>query len=191
MKEKIRCPWANDELSCKYHDNEWGVPVHDDNKLFEALILECMQSGLSWNIILKKRPYFLLAFDNFDIDKIILYDENKIQTLMLNKNIIRNRRKIEAVINNAIMFKRIQQEYGSFDKFIWSYTNYEIIYNCYDKLEDIPITTDLSDVISNDMKKMGFKFVGSTIIYSYIQAIGIINNHLKSCYLYNGNIQSH
>lgn len=173
-----RCKWAMNvnEIYTKYHDEEWGEPVHDDQKLYEMLILESFQAGLSWSCILNKRENFRKAFDNFDIDKIINYDEIKIQELQNNEGIIRNKLKIKATINNSKIFKEIQKEYGSFDKYIWGFTNNETIYE-FDK-----ISSELSDTISRDLKKRGMTFVGTIIIYSYLQAVGIINSHESQCF---------
>ena len=173
-----RCKWAMNvnEIYTKYHDEEWGEPIHDDQKLYEMLILESFQAGLSWNCILNKRKNFKKAFDNFDINKIINYDENKIKELQNNEGIIRNKLKIKATINNSKIFKQIQEEYGSFDKYIWSFTNNEIIYEL-DK-----VSSELSDTISKDLKQRGMTFVGTIIIYSYLQAIGIINSHEIQCF---------
>jgi len=179
---KNRCFWANTEnkLYVKYHDEEWGVPSYDDKYLFEMLILESFQAGLSWECILNKREDFRKAFDNFDIDKIIKYDDIKIDSLMNNSKIVRNKLKIKATINNAIIFKDIQKEYKSFANYIWHFTDNKIIYG-----NGVLITSnDLSDTISKDLRKRGMKFVGTVIIYSYLQAIGIINDHEKDCYLY-------
>ena len=173
---KIRCPWVKGELDTKYHDTEWGRKTHDERKLFEYLILEGMQAGLSWSLILKKRENFRKAFDNFDIAKIINYDETKIQELQNNAGIIRNKLKIKATINNSKIFKEIQKEYGSFDKYIWSFTNNETIYEL-DK-----VSSELSDSISKDLKQRGMTFVGTIIIYSYLQAVGIINSHEPQCF---------
>lgn len=161
-----------------YHDNEWCMPKHEDNILFELLILESFQAGLSWECVLNKREDFRVAFDSFDIDKVIAYDNEKINELMQNRKIIRNRLKILAAINNSKVFKEIQVEYGSFSKYIWSFTNNTVIY------EVGKVTSDLSDMVSSDLKKRGMKFVGTTIIYSYLQAIGMIYSHEKECFLY-------
>lgn len=178
-----RCRWANpnNDIYLDYHDNEWGVPSHEDNYLFEMLVLESFQAGLSWECILNKREDFRKAFDNFDYNKIINYDNNKIEELMNNKNIIRNRLKINSTIKNAKVFINIQKEYGSFDKYIWHFTDGKVIKNKDDKFNT---TTPLSDEISKDLKKRGMNFVGSTIIYSYLQAIGIIDDHELKCYKY-------
>ena len=180
-----RCRWVNldNHLYVDYHDNEWGKPKHSDKELYELLILESFQAGLSWECVLNKREDFRKVYDNFDIDKVINYDEKKINELLNNKKIIRNKLKIYASINNSKIFKDIQIEYGSFDKYIWSFTNNKTLYI------DSSITSNkLSDEISNDLKNRGMKFVGSVIIYSYLQAIGIINSHDKSCYLYKGDL---
>lgn len=167
-----------------YHDNEWGRPVHDDNKLFEMLILEGMQAGLSWITVLKKRETFRKVFDDFDPCKVALYGKEKIQTLLANEGIIRNRLKVNAAVSNAKAFLAIQKKYGSFDSFIWSYVDYTPIDNHRKKMADIPATTALSDKISNDLKKSGFKFVGSTIIYAFMQATGMVNDHVMDCFVY-------
>lgn len=182
--ELKRCGWSNTELYNDYHDNEWGRPVHEDKKLFEMLILEGMQAGLSWITVLNKREAFRQAFDDFDIKKIAKYEENKILELMQNEKIIRNKLKIKSAITNAKLFLKIQDEYGSFDSFIWSYVDNKPIKNHFTSLSEIPASTPLSDKISKDLKKIGFKFVGSTIIYAYMQAIGLVNDHIKECYLY-------
>ncbi len=179
-----RCSWATTDLYKEYHDKEWGKPLHDDRKLFEMLILEGMQAGLSWQTILNKRTAFREAFDQFDYKKIALYDEAKIDTLMQNAKIVRNRLKLKSAIINAQQFIKIQEEYGSFDTFIWSYVNNKPIHNHFQSESELPATTSLSDKISKDLKKRGFKFVGSTIIYAYMQAIGIVNDHVKGCHLY-------
>lgn len=176
-----RCTWVNEnsEIYVKYHDTEWGVPKHDDRELFELLILEGFQAGLSWLTILKRREEFRKAFDNFDVIKVSNYDNAKIEELYHNEKIIRNKSKIVASINNAKIIILIQKEFGSFSNYIWSFTNNKVIKNDYDK---IPVTTELSDTISKDLKKRGMKYVGSVIIYSYLQAIGIVNDHEKDCF---------
>ena len=183
-----RCKWVdlNSQLYINYHDNEWGIPSYDDHYLFEMLVLESFQAGLSWITILNKREYFRESFDNFDYHLISKYDENKINELMNNKNIIRNRRKIEATINNSIVFINIQKEYGSFSNYIWKFTNGKIIKNLDDQIKT---TSSLSDQISKDLKNKGMKFVGSIIIYSYLQAIGIIDDHEMDCFKYKKNTQ--
>lgn len=181
-----RCPWCgNDELYIKYHDEEWGVPVHDDRKHFEFLVLESAQAGLSWLTVLKKRENYRKAYDNFDAQKVSQYDEVKIQELMQNAGIIRNRRKIEASINNAKRFLEIQEEFGSFDNYIWSFVDSKPVKNHWKDLSQMPATSDLSDRVSQDLKKRGFKFLGSTIVYAHLQATGLINDHLVDCFRYN------
>lgn len=176
---KQRCNWAgNDEIYIRYHDEEWGVPTHDDRELFEMLVLESFQAGLSWITILKKRENFRKAFDEFDVVKVASYDDDKVEELRLNEGIIRHKGKITSAINNAKVFIEIQKEFGSFDKYIWSFTNGEII-----KAEFLT-ESDLSKTISKDLKKRGMKFVGPTIIYSYLESIGVIDNHQKDCFKY-------
>lgn len=187
-----RCPWCEKTDRYKeYHDKEWGVPVLDDIKQFEFLVLESAQAGLSWLTILNRREGYKKAYDNFDPKKVAEYDQNKIEELVNNPDIIRNRKKIEASINNAKKFLEIQKEYGSFSKYIWSYVNNEPIINKYDDISKIPATTNLSDRISQDLKDKGFKFMGSTIVYSHLQAVGVINDHLTSCFRYNEIIQDY
>lgn len=181
-----RCPWCeNNDLYLKYHDEEWGVPVHDDNRHFEFLILEGVQAGLSWLTVLKKRENYRKAYDNFDPFKIAKYDENKIFQLMNNKGLIRNIRKVEASINNAKKFIDIQKEFGSFDTYIWNFVNNKPIVNYWKNESEIPSKTELSDKVSEKLRDRGFKFVGSTIIYSHLQATGIINDHLIDCFRFN------
>ncbi len=176
-----RCAWVNmkNPLYIRYHDEEWGVPEHDDKKLYELLILESFQAGLSWECVLNKREAFREAFDGFDIDKICKYGEDKITLLMSNAGIIRNRRKIEATVTNSRIFKEIQEDYGSFDGYLWGFTDNKTLIEDY----RLRTTSPLSDTISNDLKKRGMKFVGSTVIYSYLQAVGIINAHGSECEL--------
>ncbi len=179
---KKRCEWVNkDQIYIDYHDNEWGKPVHDDYKLFEFLILETFQAGLSWITILKKRENFRGAFDNFDFEIVAKYDEAKFTELINNAGIIRNKLKIKSAINNAKLFIEIRKEYQSFDKYIWSFVNYKPIINHWKTNDEVPATTALSDKISGDMKKRGFKFVGSTVIYAHMQATGMVNDHLLDC----------
>lgn len=177
-----RCNWVNlkNFAYVEYHDCEWGVPAHDDGKLFELLLLESFQAGLSWECVLNKRAAFKLAFDNFDVDKIANYGEEKFEKLINNKNIIRNKLKIKASAQNAKVFKQIQREFGSFNAYIWGFTKGKILFEEY----SLRTTSPLSDKISNDLISRGMKFVGSTIIYSYLQAIGVINAHGKECDLY-------
>ena len=179
---KARCAWVSkDQIYVDYHDNEWGKPVHDDNKLFEFLILETFQAGLSWLTILKKRENFRVAFDNFDFEKVAKYNDAKYEELLQNAGIIRNKLKIKSAISNAIAFIEIRKEFGTFDNYIWGFVNYKPIVNNWKKNEDIPATTELSDTLSKDLKKRGFKFVGSTVIYAHMQATGMVNDHLADC----------
>lgn len=181
-----RCKWAdfNDAMR-KYHDEEWGSPVHDDQILFEFLVLEGAQAGLSWNTILNKRENFRKAFDDFDYEKIAKYNFEKIEKLLNNPGVIRNRLKINSVISNAIAFLEIQEEFGTFDKYIWDFVDHIPIDNKFKTLEDLPAKTKTSELISKDLKKRGFKFVGPTIIYSFMQAVGIVNDHTSDCFRYN------
>jgi len=182
-----RCPWVNlkNELYIKYHDEEWGVPVHDDNKLFEMLILEGAQAGLSWETVLNKRENYRDAFDYFDPVKVVQYTDDKMEALLNNKAIIRNRLKVHSAVKNANAFLKIQTEFGSFDKYIWGFTRGQVIKNNFQSLAEIPAKTTLSDLISKDLKKRGMNFVGSTIIYAFMQAVGIVNDHVESCFRYN------
>lgn len=185
MCEKSRCQWAGDlPVYIDYHDNEWGRPVHDDNRLFEMLVLEGMQAGLTWITVLKKREAFRQAFDEFDPVKVARYGDKKIQELLENKGIIRNRLKVNAAVTNAKVFLGVQKNYGSFDQFIWAYVDHIPIKNHWEKMEEIPAATPLSNRISKDLKKMGFKFVGPTIIYAFMQATGMVNDHVTDCFLY-------
>lgn len=185
MCEKSRCQWAGDlPVYIDYHDNEWGRPVHDDNRLFEMLVLEGMQAGLTWITVLKKREAFRQAFDEFDPVKVARYGDKKIQELLENKGIIRNRLKVNAAVTNAKVFLEVQKNYGSFDQFIWAYVAHIPIKNHWEKMEEIPAATPLSNRISKDLKKMGFKFVGPTIIYAFMQATGMVNDHVTDCFLY-------
>lgn len=178
-----RCKWCNlnNPLYVKYHDEEWGVLNSDEHYLYEMFILESFQAGLSWECVLNKRDAFRIAYDNFDINKVIKYDDKKIDELVNNKGIIRNKLKIGASINNSIIFKSIEEEYGSFYDYLLSFSGNKILY------ENDKTTNKLSDMLSNDLKRRGMKFVGSTIIYSYLQAIGLINSHFKECFLYQKN----
>ena len=185
MDEKIRCSWAgNIPIYMDYHYNEWGRAVHDDVKLYEMLILEGMQAGLTWLTVLNKREAFREAFDGFDPYKVALYDEVKIEELMNNEKKNRNRLKINAAINNAKLYLKVIEEYGSFDQFIWGYVDYTPIIGHWEKIEELPARTPLSDQISKDLKKLGFKFVGSTIIYAFMQATGMVNDHFTKCSVY-------
>ena len=176
---KPRCCWANpkNETYIRYHDEEWGVPVHDDQKLLEMLILESFQAGLSWECVLNKREQFRKAFDNFELEKVCSYGEEKIQELMQDAGIIRNKQKIRAAVGNANIFRKIQQEYGTFDTYLWGWTNGKVF------IEKGRSTSALSDALSEDLKRRGMKFVGSTILYSYLQAVGVIDSHEDGCYL--------
>lgn len=183
--ERIRCDWANSsELDQQYHDEEWGVPLTNDKDWFETLILESMQAGLSWSIILKKRRAMHEAFDQFDYQKIALYDDNKVEELMLNSGIIRHRGKLKALISNAQQFMAIQKEFGSFNRYIWDYVGGQPIINHLQSLEDIPATTELSMKLAKELKKRGFKFLGPTTVYAFMQASGIVNDHIASCFKY-------
>lgn len=180
-----RCEWGtSNELMIRYHDEEWGVPLHDDQKLFEFFVLEGFQAGLSWQIVLNKRESFRKAFDNFDVDKIAKYSDRKIQVLTEDASIIRNKQKIAATVNNAHRFLEVQKEFGSFDNYIWDFIGHQPIQNTFTSLKEIPAKTALSDKISADLKKRGFKFVGSTVIYAHMQATGMVNDHLVHCFRY-------
>ena len=182
---KNRCFWVNnDPLYIAYHDEEWGEPVYDDATLFEFLVLETFQAGLSWITILKKRENFRKVFDNFDYIKIAKYPESKYESLLQDAGIIRNKLKIRSAITNAQLFLEVQKEYGSFSKYIWSFVDGKPIVNQFHKREDVPATTALSDKISKDLKKKGFKFVGSTVIYAFMQATGMVNDHTTDCFKY-------
>lgn len=187
MEEPKRCNWClSSELYKTYHDQEWGVPVYDDQKLFEFLILETFQAGLSWITILNKRENFRKAFDHFNYKKIANYSEDKIQELLLDAGIIRNKLKVYSAVSNAQNFIKIQEEFGSFSKYIWQYTDEKPIDNKRKSLKEIPATTPLSDAISKDLKKRGFKFVGSTVVYAYMQATGMVNDHVEDCWTKSG-----
>lgn len=180
----VRCHWLDTTKPdyVKYHDDEWGVPVHDDKVLFEFLLLESAQAGLNWYTILKRRQGYKEAFANFDVHTVATYDQKKVEELMLNSAIIRNRGKINAAINNAKLFIEIQQEFGSFSHYIWGFVNHKTIVNYYENISEYPTTNTASDACSKDMKKRGFKFFGSTICYAYMQACGLINDHNIDCY---------
>ena len=180
--DSCNCEWpGNDALMLQYHNEEWGVPLHNDQKLFEFIILDAFLAGLSWKTILHKRENFRKAFDNFKQEIIALYDEQKVELIMQDSGIVRNRMKIEATIINAKQFLRIQKEHGSFDKYIWQFTDYKIIDNKIEKTKDIPVRTIESDKMSKSLRNEGFKFVGSTICYAFMQAAGMVNDHLKTC----------
>ncbi len=182
---RYRCPWAeSDKLMEKYHDEEWGLPLHDDRKIFEFMVLDAFQAGLSWKTILHKRGGFEKAFDKFDPKIIALYRVNDYNRLLNDADIIRNRAKIQAAITNAHKFLEVQEEFGSFDRFIWSFVDNKPIVNKHKKLEDFPTKSELSDHISKDLVKRGFKFVGTTITYSFLEAAGLLNNHFYKCFRY-------
>ena len=181
----IRCEWADTSpLYQQYHDDEWGVPVHEDRTLFEFLILEGAQAGLSWETILKKRNGYREAFDQFDVDKVSTFSESKIEALLQNPKIVRNRLKVNSAVLNAKLFIKVQKEFGSFDKYIWQFINGEIIQNAFSDISEIPANTPESDAMSIDLKKRGFKFIGTTICYAFMQATGMVNDHVISCFRY-------
>ena len=181
-----RCSWVklDEPIYVKYHDEEWGVPVYDDRKLFEMLCLEGAQAGLSWLTILKRREGYLAAFDQFDAEKIVQYDEDKLEVLRNDERIIRNRLKIKSVVTNAESFLAIQKQYGSFSNYIWSFVDGKPLINSWESSAQVPITTEISDRMSKQLKKDGFKFVGSTICYSYMQAVGMVNDHTTNCHCF-------
>ena len=181
-----RCEWGNyNKLIKQYHDKEWGVPNHDDNSLFEFLILEGVQAGLSWNTILQKRENYRKALDHFDYNKIVQYKEQKIEELMNNSGIIRNKLKIDATVSNAKAFKKVQKEFGSFDRYIWQFVNYIPIIHTFEVITELPSTTMESEIMSKDLKKRGFKFIGPTICYAFMQAVGMVNDHIIDCFRYD------
>ena len=182
---KIRCPWVKGELDTEYHDTEWGRKTHDERELFEYLILEGMQAGLSWSLILKKRENFRKAFDNFDYNICANYSDDYLNSLLEDEGIIRNKLKIYGVRKNALAFLKVREEFGTFDNYIWQFTDFKTLSSNLKSYKDAPSNTELSDKISKDMKKRGFAFVGSTIIYSYMQAIGMINDHQVDCFCYS------
>jgi DNA-3-methyladenine glycosylase I len=179
-----RCTWPTNELAIRYHDEEWGVPLHDDRRLFEFLILEGAQAGLSWDTILRKRENYRSAFDRFDPKKVAVYGDEKVAELLANEGIIRNRLKIASAISNAKSFLKVQDEFGSFDSYIWQFVGGRPVVNSVNGHGDIPAKTTVSDGISKDLRKRGFNFVGSTIIYAFMQATGMVNDHLTSCFRY-------
>lgn len=179
-----RCTWPTNELAIAYHDEEWGVPLHDDRRLFEFLILEGAQAGLSWDTILCKRENYRKAFDGFDVNKVARYTDKKIEKLLQDEGIIRNRLKIASAVSNANAFLAVQNEFGSFDKYIWSFVDGKPIVNKLKESAQIQASTEISDAVSKDLKKRGFNFVGSTIMYAFMQATGMVNDHLVSCYRY-------
>jgi DNA-3-methyladenine glycosylase I len=183
MKTVIRCPWVTeDKIYINYHDEEWGVPIYDDTKLFECLTLESAQAGLSWITVLKKRGHYRKVYDGFDPKKVASYDDQKIEALMQDTGIIRNRLKICASINNAKKILEIQQEFGSFSSYLWGFVGRKPIRSQFESLGDYPSKSNLSDLVSKDLKDKGFKFIGSTIIYAFMQAVGILNDHTISCF---------
>ena len=186
MHTKVRCEWATNvsQADIEYHDNEWGVPVHSDKKLFAFLLLETSQAGLSWSIILKKREGYRRAFDDFDANRVANYDQRRIEQLMADPSIIRNRLKIQSAISNAKAFIKLQQECGSFDSYLWSFVDGKPRHNHWKSFIEVPSRTEISDVLSKAMKKKGFVFVGSTICYSLMQAVGMVNDHIVQCFRY-------
>lgn len=183
--EKQRCPWAKSILDIEYHDSEWGKPLHDDGKLFEMLILEGMQAGLSWSTILNKRENMRIAFDGFDPNIIVNYNDEKREELLLNAGIIRNKLKINSLALNAKAFLNIQAEYGNFDKYIWSFVDGKAVINSWSNMSQVPVKSEISDKMSKELLKKGFKFVGSTICYAFMQAVGIVNDHMVFCEQYD------
>jgi len=182
--EVVRCAWCEkDDLYRNYHDKEWGKPIYDDETIFEFLILESFQAGLSWYTILSKRENFRAAFDDFDYQKIAQYSDEKVEELIQNAGIIRNRLKILATINNAQKFMEVQKEFGSFSKYIWGFVNHQPIINRPKTLKEVPATTEISDALAKDLKKRGFKFMGSTVVYAHMQATGMVNDHVEDCFV--------
>lgn len=180
----MRCSWARNDLAIKYHDEEWGVPLHNDRGLFEFLVLEGAQAGLSWDTILRKRDAYREAFDDFDPVKVVRYSDTRCAKLLTNEGIIRNRLKIASAVSNAKAFLKVQKEFGTFDSYIWSFVGGKPIVNRFNGLGDVPAKTDVSDAIAKDLKKRGFNFVGSTIMYAFMQATGMVNDHTISCFRY-------
>ena len=185
QNEKSRCGWAKNDLAIHYHDAEWGVPQRDDRKLFEFLILEGAQAGLSWDTILRKRENYRQAFDDFDAEKIARYEEKKLNELLSNEGIVRNRLKIASAVSNAKSYLQVKDDFGSFDSYIWSFVGGNPVANAWRDLPEIPAKTSLSDAMSKDLKKRGFNFVGSTIMYAFMQACGLVNDHLVFCFRYD------
>lgn len=184
--KKIRCGWCGtDPLYVKYHDEEWGEPVKDDKTMFEFLLLETFQAGLSWITILRKRENFRKAFDDFDYKKIAKYDQSKIDSLLQNEGIIRNKLKVHSAVSNAKFFMEVQKEFGSFSNYIWGFVNHKPIKNIWKTHKDAPATTAESDALSKDLKKRGFKFVGSTVVYAHMQATGMVNDHIEDCFRFH------
>ncbi len=183
-RDLVRCAWAKGDLSIAYHDQEWGVPVHDDRRLFEFLILEGAQAGLSWITILNKRENYRRAFDNFEADKVARYGERKIQQLLKDPGIVRNRLKVESAVQNAKAFLAVKEEFGSFDRYLWEFVGGKPIRNRWHSIKEVPARTPESDALSRDLLKRGFKFVGSTICYAFMQAVGMVNDHTVDCFRY-------
>ncbi len=183
---KTRCEWVSggNQLYHEYHDDEWGVPVHDDQLLFEFLILEGAQAGLSWATVLNKREGYITAFDNFDVEKVAKYDQSKIDSLLVNPEIIRNKLKVNATVVNANLFLQMQKEFGSFDAYIWQFVGGKTIQNKWVNMSQVPVSTLESDAMSRDLKKRGFKFIGTTICYAFMQATGMVNDHTVDCFCY-------
>ena len=182
--ELVRCPWSLDGVSTEYHDCEWGVPVHDDRVLFEFLILEGAQAGLSWSTILKKRASYQAAFDGFDPQRVATYDADKAVELMQDAGIVRNRLKISSSIDNAKAFLKVQEEFGSFDAYVWRFVDGQPVQNAWTQMSEVPASTEISDALSRDLKRRGFRFVGTTISYAFMQAVGMVNDHLVCCHRY-------
>lgn len=181
---KKRCHWATDEPNTTYHDKEWGIPQHNDQKLFEFLILEGAQAGLSWTTILKRRTGYKMAFSNFDAKKVSKYTQKHVEKLLQNESIIRNTLKVNSAINNAKQFLKVQKEFGTFDNYLWGFVNYTPIRNKFKNQSQLPVSTEISEKLSKDLKKRGFNFVGPTICYALMQAIGMVNDHTSDCFLY-------
>ena len=180
----VRCTWARNPLAIRYHDKEWGIPVHRDSRLFEFLILEGAQAGLSWDTILQKRENYRLAFEGFDPERVARFDQRRIAKLLTNPGIVRNRLKIASTVLNAQAFLRVREEFGSFDRYVWQFVDGQARVNAWRSSEQVPARTVESDVMSKDLQKRGFKFVGSTICYAYMQAVGMVNDHLEGCFRY-------
>jgi len=189
-EELVRCEWSGDGQMRRYHDEEWGRPEHDDGRLFEMLILEGAQAGLSWSTILKKRDSYRRAFDDFTIDKVAAYGADKVESLLQDAGIVRNRLKVQSTIGNAIAVQKIQEEVGSFDAFLWAYVDNQPVINQWQSIYDLPAKTPLAEQLSKDLLKRGFKFVGPTIVYSFMQAIGMVNDHITKCFAYEELVQS-
>jgi DNA-3-methyladenine glycosylase I len=188
VPDPVRCAWASGELSIRYHDEEWGVPVHDDRTLFEFLILEGAQAGLSWSTILNKRENYRKAFDRFDPARVARYDRKKIQQLLRDPGIVRNRLKVASAVENAKAFLRVQEEFGSFDRYIWQFVGGKPMINKRKSMGEVPARTAESDAMSKDLKRRGFKFVGSTICYAFMQAVGMVNDHVVECFRYKAKL---